>query len=170
MPNQIAFYPQTSGGSSTMSLIQSITATSEASVTFSAIPQTFKNLKLVCNYSLASGTNLVMTLNSVTTSTYSFGLMFADANTAVASSGSSQPYIEIAGFQGLVVLDIPNYAATPSFGVQSIGTFSQTGGALFTGTCSGSNAGITSVTSITLSEISGTALFVAGSLFELYGY
>lgn len=165
--NPIVEYPQSGG----MQLIQKITATAVASVTFTAIPQGFNNLRLVCNFGITSGANLVIVFNGDTANHYGFGLNFNSNGTPSASANFSltQPQGIIGGAVGSAIVEIPSYANAPQ-GVTTVGTFAAiTASSNLGGTANVTWTG-TDVTSITLKDSGGSALFVAGSTFTLYGY
>jgi hypothetical protein len=163
-----------------MQLIQSITTTVEPSVTFSSIPDTYKNLRLVCNFAISGGdgTALVANFNGDSTSGhYAYGESAQVEGTYQALQSASTTYIRIAPAIGTVaVLDIVRYNAggiptLNNFGVSLTGTFIAAG--IGADTYSGSLSGTwidDTVTSITLSEAGGTDNFYAGSTFDLYGY
>jgi hypothetical protein len=137
-------------------------------LTFSAIPQGFSNLRLVGNFS-SSGDNLVLGFNGdVTNGHYGWGLVFQNAGAAAAAANETAASIFIAASAGAVDVAIPGYAAAP-FGLPVTGTFSQV--TIGSATLSGSSGGLwtgADVTSLTLSLNNGAAL-AAGSVFSLYG-
>jgi hypothetical protein len=157
----------------TMTLIQTITATAVNSLTFSAIPQTYKHLRLVCNYSMSTGNNLAINFNGDTTAAhYAYGLIEQiTGSNQITQSDSSTHALLGPIVPTVAVLDIVRYAGASVTGVQLTGTFSSAtiGSDTYTGTIGGAWIG-TDVTSIALTEAAGAALFTVGSTFDLYGY
>jgi hypothetical protein len=170
MPNQIAFYPQSSSGGGAMQLIASTTVASpQFGVTFSAIPQTFKNLKIVGAFQdNGSTSNLTVQFNGDTAAHYSYSYIFNAAPTATAAQvGAQTSSIVAIGLVGSLVLDIPSYVAN-ALGVTYFSSQSSNSGSSVMATCAGSWSN-TGITSITVVDSSG-AQFAAGTTFTLYGY
>jgi hypothetical protein len=142
-----------------------------ASITFSSIPQTYTNLKLLGNFLITSGANLAITFNGDSTAAhYAYGLGFLNNGTPGGTQSQSSTHALIGASGGAVSVEIPSYTAgiaggvnfTDSFSTMAIGSESLTGygGGLWNGT---------DVTSLTLADSGGSALFTAGSVFSLYG-
>jgi hypothetical protein len=145
-----------------MTLIQEIVlATSETSVTFSAIPQSFTNLRLICNIDSAEASEaaLNMTFNGDTTTAH-YGY--------IQSTGSvgSEPFIGVASTGvGINDITIPNY--TSSFPKRAVGVGNDPSLLITTGmgwTTDGTGA----ITSITINT-QNVANMLTGSTFSLYG-
>lgn len=167
MPNQIAFYPQTTGGTGGLTLIsKQVVSSAVAAVTFSAIPQAFTNLKIVGNFNITGGSLLAVAFNG-STSTYSFGLSYANVNTPAALSGTNTVGCVVAANVGSIVIQVPFYTASP-LGINVTGTFSSSSAS--NGASGGCLASATSVTSVTLQDVGGIATFATGSTFALYAY
>lgn len=204
MPNQIAFYPQSSGGgglpvataagqvptstgagttytaqtpSSGMALISNqVLASPAATVTFSSIPQTFTNLKLViqASASTTAGFNaLLLQFNGDTAAHYQWQELFGAAGSPGAStSGGLVTSVQLGNLSdttssiigGATEITVPNYAGTVfnksllSFtqgdqtAVMSVGGWSST-------------AALTQIQFL----LGSAGNFVTGSTFSLYG-
>lgn len=86
--NPIVAYPLSSGGSGTTPgqvLIQNQTVSAVASVTFSSVPQTYKNLLVLVTGDATGADNLVVQFNADTGANYSYNLQ-------LNSNGSSAPF------------------------------------------------------------------------------
>lgn len=157
---------------------------SQTSVTFSSIPQVFRDLRMVVaakssGTTAASYDSAILQFNGVT-SGYNWNSVWAafggSANTASASSASGAQVMEVwnnlhttAG-RGLTEICIPNYATTGNYkGFTSVSGAGDGGTAgivqTYTGTLNGGTAAVTSVT-LTMN----TGQFMAGSTFNVYGW
>lgn len=154
-------------------LIAKITGSgTPTSLTFSSIPQTYQNLKLVGNFVLTGGANLAMRFNGDSTAAhYAYGLAYQQ-NTATGAVQSNSATQDIVGANdGSVSVEIPSYTA----GVGGRVTFNGQFAGFFvigSSTESGNTGGIwtgTDVTSLTLADTGGTATFTTPSVFSLYG-
>lgn len=168
MPNQIAFYPQSSSGGA-VQLIQTQTVASPvAAITFSSIPQTFKNIKIVGSFLLTGGTNLTVKANGDSTAAhYAYGLVYQAGGTVGNTNSNSASQALIGGSSGVVSLDIAAYSATlPNW----TGTFSTMviGGTPLNGSVGGSY--VNGITSLTFADAGGSVTFAVGSTFSLYGF
>lgn len=141
------------------------------SITFSSIPQTYQNLKLMGNFVLTGGANLVANFNGDSTAAhYAYGLNYENNGSTGQTASNSSTHSLIAGAQGAVEVEIPSYTAGVGGGVNFTGNFSAM--TIGSATLSGAVGGLwngTDVTSLTLADSSGTAAFTAGSVFSLYG-
>lgn len=141
------------------------------SITFSSIPQTYQNLKLMGNFVLTGGANLVANFNGDSTAAhYAYGLNYENNGSTGQTASNSSTHALIAGAQGAVEMEIPSYTAGVGGGVNFTGNFSAM--TIGSATLSGAVGGLwngTDVTSLTLADSSGTAAFTAGSVFSLYG-
>jgi hypothetical protein len=165
MPNQIAFYPQSSGGGAgSMTLIQAQTATgTPAAITFSGIPQTFSHLKLIWAGSSVSnaGTFAAVQFNGLTSGYVAQAISCATGASTSTPGGFSQTSIIVGGSEGEATF--PGYS-------QTIGSCHGTGyvdGANFV-TGGGYSGTVGAVTSISLIWFNGTD-WAAGGTFSLYG-
>jgi hypothetical protein len=169
-PNQIAFYPQTSGGGSgAISLIsEQVLGTSSATITFSSIPQTFKHLRLVIT-GTGSSTGLVYANfnGDVTVGNYDHNEMTMGFSSTISGVGGfSNPGATIGqsntnlltadamfyGYTSNVVLKAYSSQGTGNISVWSQGIWQNT-------------ASITSV----VASIAGGVNFSAGTVATLYG-
>lgn len=163
----IAQYPRTAG----MTLIQQITVgTPVAAVTFSNIPQTYTNLRLMGNYSITSGTSLALNFNGDVTNNYTWARINQTNGTPsyTFAAGSTDTKIILGSSSGGITADILNYVLG-SFRVFVNSLFSSmaVGGNSTTGTGGGMwQANFANV--ITLTDTGG-ALFATGTEFSLYG-
>ncbi len=153
-----------------------------SSVTFSSIPQTFTNLRLIIaarsDGTGASGyDNALMQFNGVTTG-YTWSTIWVTQGGAVTTTGgTAQSAMQCAEIwnshfgtagRGIVTIDIPNYSSASGLKSMQSQTAASDGGAagiqqIYSG-CSGTTAAITSIT-----VAMGTGNFIAPSMFSLYG-
>lgn len=171
---------------STVNLLSSTTlASAAASITFSAIPQTYASLMLVLAVKSAStvtgytADNAVIQVNGVTTATYTAcyienasGTSSASFVTGATSSGVGNIWNSFSGNTlgtGGVAVFIPGYSqSTFRFNSVSFSYASDAGAAgqlMFSG---GSNQTAAAITSVALKTGSGSN-FVTGSYAALYG-
>jgi hypothetical protein len=165
-------------------LSEQVLASPASSVTFSSIPSTYRNLRLVisgrCSASQTDD-GVYLQFNSDTGANYSRQYLVASvASLSAGQSVSSSSGLAIgdvscgtalANAAGSSIMDIPNYSGT-TFLKTAVGTsggVSATGGAggIRVFTFSGfwnSTAAINSI----LVQLSGGSNFVAGSVFDLY--
>lgn len=175
MPNQIAFYPQSSGGGAgSVTLISSqALSVNTSSVTFSSIPQTYTHLKLVIaskTTGTSNGASVIgITFNGDTGTNYIQNLIFNTTGTlpgAVGNTGVTSAYVGDGGTTTVTATTESTIAGyTGSLAKSCTGTsFSSLGAMLACGGWSGTAA----ITSITLTP-TGSFQFTSGSVFSLYG-
>jgi hypothetical protein len=148
-------------------------STTGAGVTFSSIPQTYKNLQIIYTAICQNGSGLGLRWNGLT-SNYSRGRLVGTANNAVGTlMAGSQVEVPMMGNVGLTTIgcgsiEFANYTASRNVNVRSfagLATTSTNGIELNGGTNSDANP----VTSITIRCEGGSNLLLAGSVFSLYG-
>ncbi len=151
-------------------------ASSQASITFSSIPQTYTDLLLVFSgrFTSGSGGDVKMEFNGVTTG-YTHRQLFGNGSTASSSSGSGA-YVGRANWSTStantftnVQIYIPNYANgnAKSYSVDSVEENNATLASqnIIAGLWTGTNA----ITSIVLTEFGGSLSFAQYSSFTLFG-
>lgn len=141
------------------------------SVTFSDIPGTFTDLRLIVTGSSSSGaSNIGVRLNGDTSSIYSRTYLFSDSGGAASSRNTGQTAMEVwysnsANERFVGILDLMSYANTSVFK---------------TGLASGSATTLlikyaclwrstAAVSSLTIFSNAGGSTFASGSTFSLYG-
>lgn len=154
-----------------------------AAVTFSNIPQNYKNLQVRMLAQETRATygvgGFTMQYNSDTGSNYSQHLLYGDGASAIAAAGASQSSM-LTGYAGTntggtfsgVIIDILDYAnvykyktSRSLFGVDLNGTVGGIGG--YVGMASGLWMNTAAITSIVLTP--SFSPFTANSRFSLYG-
>ena len=144
-------------------------SSSAASVTFSSIPGTYKDLVLVVA-GTANGSSAYLRFNSDTGTNYSFTRLYANnANAAGSYSGSTQSSMEVGGiflYQSNAILSIMNYANTTTYKtVVGRSNATQSGAANY-GASVGLWRSTSAITSVTyMADVS----MDIGSTFTLYG-
>lgn len=154
----------------TYALIESqVLGSAAASVTFSSIPGTYTDLRLVINGVISTAIDPVtINFNSDTASNYSYTLLYGDGTSAASARSANLTAIR-AGYlgtvQGITIVDIMDFSNT---------TTNKT----VIGRGSVSNWGVTAqvsmwrstaaITSINIQSLSSYN-FTAGSTFRLYG-
>lgn len=175
MPNQIAFYPQSSGGAGSVTLISTQVASGSVSSLTFTVPQTFTNLSLigVCSGVTSQG-NVAIQLNSDTGANYDTQFIVGVGNGLSASALAAQTQgflgnMSGPGFTSTVEATIPAYAKTTfakSIQAENIqAAASNVMTRIVAGIIWHSTAAITSITVIAVSA----GNFTAGSTFSLYG-
>ncbi len=162
----------------TYTLIASNTLSSAAaSVTFSAIPGTYTDL--VVRFSArdtvasVSSNGYILQLNGVDTN-QSARVLYAQGTTASSYSSTKisttggQGASSTANTFGSFEFYVPNYALTTVKQVSALGVVETNAATAWQGVAAGLWNSATAVTSITL-KYNGTADFVSGSSFFLYG-
>ena len=141
-----------------------------ASVSFSSIPQNYRDLVLVYNTTSSTATYATMRLNSDTGSNYSVVVMYAQDN-ALSSSGTYDRLYEswltmLPNSRAMAVTNIIDYSATNKHKnvLTRFNLTSNTGPFLTTTASCGRWANTAAITSITLDST-----WNAGSTFNLYG-
>lgn len=181
MPNQIAFYPQSSGGGSgAVTLISSQTlASPAATITFASIPQTFKNLwvKVSAQGSLSGPETFQMNLNGDAGNNYSSTYYYAaPAGNVVNTSASGAALAVIGAIDGNTggsTIDLHFNGYSGGFSKTWHGTSANAGGNVTNATSfllqplAGHWNSTAAITQIVFSLLLGN--FAAGSTFSLYG-
>ena len=144
-------------------------ATAQATVTFSNIPATFRDLRLVVAGTTSGGGNFYARFNGDSASNYSYVAMGGDGATASSSSATStssvlQVYTAFYTRSGVLSADIMDYSATDKHKTVLIRS-----GQVDFGTEAVVNrwASTAAVTTILLTANSVT--FSPGTVFTLYG-
>lgn len=163
----------------TYTLISSnVLASSAASVTFSSIPATYKDLVIRLS-ARADDTGLLlqMTLNSET-SFYSNILLLGNGATASSIKTGGQPYLR-AGYvnpSGSTAstfssgeIYIPNYTSTTDKAISSLGMTENNASTAYIANYANLWQTYSAITSITLDMAGSAQNFVSGSSFYLYG-
>jgi hypothetical protein len=141
-----------------------------ATVTFSSIPATYRDLILVANYSISSGQSQIQ-LNSDTGSNYSTVLMSGSTAGGAQSNSFTTTFFQIANLVGeptttrnLLTLQLMDYSATDKHKTGLIrSNNAETGGAVQAQANRWANTA--AITSFTIYN----ATFLTGSTFSLYG-
>lgn len=179
MPNQIAFYPQVSGGggSGAITLIQKqVLSVAAATVTFSAIPGTYTNLMLIVNARGTTGASQTfgVQVNGDSSALYTTLATINSAGTVsgLAISASTLGTLGVLASGGGVTAlkaTIPNYAGTTftksMLSEVSAGVGAATGALDQIVVNYGSTSAIASLTFLT----DGGSTYAIGSTFSLYG-
>ena len=141
----------------------------QTSYTFSSIPSTYTDLRLVCAMTSSAGQNTWIQLNSDTGSNYSS--TYVQGSGTAASSGrtsnSAQGYIDYAGTTGqhTVTVDLMNYSNSTTYKTWiTRGMDSATGTIAYVSMWRSTSA----VNSITIVNGAASGL-LTGSQFTLYG-
>jgi hypothetical protein len=142
--------------------------TTAATVTFSSIPGTYRDLRLIVSATNSSAsTNLRIQYNGDTATNYSFVLMNGDGsvaastnNNTVAYSYSGENYVA----ESMQIIDILDYSATDKRKTALVRNNRPGGGV----TAAASRwTDISAITSFII--FPGSSTFAAGSTFALYG-
>jgi hypothetical protein len=158
-----------------MKLIQAITLSSSAtSITFNSIPQTFTDLVIFSSARHSTATSsYVIEFNGSTTG-YARRQMFSTGAGSISSSNFTRDGVSAdsgmaANMFGNSEVYIPEYTASvnKSYQFQGVASTSPTGA--FTAYGSGTWTNTAAITSILIKPQDGTASFVTGSTFYLYG-
>lgn len=151
----------------TYELISSqVLSTSAASVSFTSIPATYRDLVLVVEASVTGGASAFLRFNSNSGSNYNYVLMRGNGSTATSSKANAQTELFI-GYnfnKGLYKISIMDYSATD----KHKSTISRTDNANQTEAFAGRWAITSAVSSITFT-LSGGESWTSGSTFYLYG-
>jgi hypothetical protein len=146
-----------------IALATTVLSSTTSSVTFSSIPNIYRDLVLVVTGQTASTAGANIQFNGDTASNYSIGFMFATSGVVQSEQYSSQGSIGIGAFQssGINVHHIMDYSATnkhktvlvrrdtPSYVVAGVGRW----------------ASLNAINSITFNAVNMTS----GTTFALYG-
>ena len=144
-----------------------------ASITFSSIPTTYTDLRVVANTLQTATTYVGLRLNSVSTNTYSYTELYGTGSSSGSARGSNitEMYLNSrvlpANTPGLVTADIFSYAGSTFKTVLS--QFSgDNNGSGFMGGVVNLSRNTTAVSSLYIYEANG-GTFAAGSTFTMYG-
>jgi hypothetical protein len=148
-------------------------STTTAGITFSSIPQTYKNLQIIYTAICQDGAGLGLRWNGLTTN-YSRGRMVGTAAGAPTTlMAGSQIEVPMMGNVGLATIgcgsiEFANYTASRNVNVRSFAGLAttSTNGIELNG---GTNSNGDPVTSIIIRCEGGGNLLLAGSVFSLYG-
>jgi len=169
------------GGSGALTRIAQtiVSGTTTTAITFSSIPGTFTNLRVVFVGQTSNGSADVLQLqfNGDAGSHYSYGAVYnAGGTTASAYNGGPATSINLGGivpttstsYPGIIELTVPLYAGTTfnkvAVGIVSVGASTNSGAQ----TDGGSWASTAAITSLTLT-LSSAGHFIAGTTATLYG-
>lgn len=140
-----------------------------ATVTFNSIPSTYTDLVLVCETSFASNAiNSVIRFNSDSSSLYSRTYLVGLTSSVITGRETNQNsipfgYIATAGQREISILQIMNYSNSTTFKTV---LSRENNGQDRTSAVVSLYRNTSAITSITLT---GSANYVAGSIFSLYG-
>ncbi len=147
-------------------------SSSEASITFNSVPNTYTDLVIVTNVKSTTTGNMTIRFNSDSSSLYSYTRLTGDGSSAASSRitdfnqlfTDSQGYFDGDNFNQAKIINIMNYSNTTTFKTCLIRSNRvQTGVDAIVGLYRSTSA----ITSILLSGNGNN--FVAGSTFNLYG-
>jgi hypothetical protein len=152
-------------------IASNVLGSSAASVTFSSIPATYRDLVLVINSAASAGVYINLRFNSDTGANYHWVVMGGDGSTTVSTSDSGADRLRIgyssypsSGNNSLQIAHIMDYSATDKHKtVLSRGNQSATGVDAVAGRWASTSA-INSVTALL-----GSGTFSVGGSFYLYG-
>lgn len=183
----IGFFASSGGSAGSYELISSslLANSTTTSVTFSSILQTYKHLQIRVTARTAStdlaAYNLWMTLNGITTATYSQHAL-KGSGTAVTSNGNPNlPHFAmgstpsngsgstVSAFSAHII-DVADYASTTKLKtMRSLAGYSAASAGTEVSLASGlATSSTNAVTSLSL-DLGGTVAFLTGSRFSLYG-
>jgi hypothetical protein len=153
--------------------IASQTLTSAASsVTFSAIPQTFRDLIIVVSATGTVDVNIFMTLNGDTGSNYTSVRMFGTGSSALSSTDSARADWRISSNAVVsstptqnYIIQVFDYAQTDKHKTGLWRANSPTAGVA---AAAGRYASTSNVTSFSMTTLNANT-YAAGSVFSLYG-
>ena len=167
---------------STYTLISSqVLGSSAASVTFSSIPQTYKDLAVSISVSTDAASNATnyfgLVINSDSSSLYSMTILQGNANSASSYSDFSYPYSEIynttttndtANTFSSVEMYIPNYKSTANKPLSNFGVGETNATTIQMQALAGLYRNSIAISSLTFTVKFGSN-FVTDSSFYLYG-
>jgi len=143
-----------------------------ASVTFSSIPQTYTDLKLICFAQLSALTWIHLRFNSDSGSNYSVNRIYGNGTTAYADRFNSQTGIDVGYLNstnfGYSEINIMNYANSSTFKTIS-NRWGSEGNSGYVLAGVGLWRNTASITTISLTPYSGGVNLNTGSSFTLYG-
>ena len=146
--------------------LASITLTESAtSVTFSGLPQNYRDLVIIWSGTLSANTGIGLIFNSDTGSNYTRSLMIGAGSSVVAATQSDNGFGEGSTTQSSNILSIIDYSAANKHKMTL--AHAAANGSLVA-LISGRWANTAPITSITLDPAS-TNTFLANSTFSLYG-
>jgi hypothetical protein len=160
-------------------IAQQTLGSAAATVTFSSIPATYKNLKLVVNArSSSANVSAVMQFNGDTATNYDWQQLYGSASTPGTTGAFGVNSIILsnisgtgatAGAAGSLECTIPDYAGTTFWkNAMTVGGYQFSSSALFALNNAGTWHSTAAINSILL-QIGGGGNFLAGSTFTLYG-
>jgi hypothetical protein len=139
-----------------------------ATITFSSISQSYRDLVLIGQGLSLSASGINIRYNGDSGSNYNQIVMFGDGGSASASSSSAQTAYQVGRFDGSTLADfqanIMDYAATDK---HKTSLHRYNSASVLTAARVGRWASTSAITSFVLSLDAGT--FAAGSTFALYG-
>lgn len=150
-----------------------VTGSTKASVTFASIPNTYRDLVLVCSIKMTVGKTLGITINSDTGSNYSAFWMRANGSTASSTTFTASQYrfmgesdnVSTSNFD-LSLTNFLDYSATNKH--KTILTRNNQTGS-FVEAIAGRWANTNAITSLLIQAVGGGSDFAIGSTFALYG-
>jgi hypothetical protein len=145
-----------------------------ASITFSSIPSTYKNLQIRGIASTGAGGYIKVTFNGDTGANYSWHEIYANGSTVTAAGGGSKNFIiadevltATASVYGAFVMDILDYTNTnKNKTLRNLGGQDSNGSGYVVPT-SGAWYNTAAITSITITPVSGS--FASNTNIALYG-
>ena len=140
-------------------------ATASLSVTFSNIPQNYRDLVLVWSGSCSANTGLGVIFNSDTGSNYTRTLMIGNGSTTVVATQTDNGFGETGTSQSNNIFNIMDYSATDK---NKIVLVRVNANGNFVAANVGNWANNSAITSVTLDPAS-TNTFSANSVFTIYG-
>lgn len=157
--------------------IQTVTATAgQSAVTFSSIPATYTDLKIVMNYRSNTGiAGSSIQFNGDTATNYSETYLTGNGTATSSAKYTSGNYIQV-GWQGWATTTIPNlntvdifsYAGSTNKTVLITESSDRNGSGSVTRAV-GLWRSTSAITSIVINENAGGGNYAAGSTFTLYG-
>jgi hypothetical protein len=158
-----------SGGAVTLIEEKSVSVATPT-LDFTSIPGTYKHLRLIATFKMASSQQPQLRFNGDTAANYSYGHLYTNgavAPTSAASSSTSLIPITVASADWIQIgLDIPYYADTTVH--KGIHGTVYAHGVMFGGLMGGRWNQTTAVNAINIFN-GGSANFIVGSRFALYG-
>lgn len=165
-------------GAVTLISQQTVTGSAAATITFSSIPGTYKNLRIVYLAAGTTGSNMLMTFNSDSGAHYDRQQLRAyDISTLAAEALANTTAVlamignTTAGNIGAGEAVFPNYAGTvlhKSYMTMGYSKFAATTGQVSVGLYGGAWRSTAAITTITLTMDGGSS-YAIGSSFTLYG-
>ena len=145
-------------------------ASSQSSISFTAIPSTYKHLQIRMSYLSSLSDNSHMRFNSDTGSNYAWHELYGSGSVAGAQAGASASFVKVGYAEvnpGVAVIDILDYADTSKYKTVRSLNGSDNNGSGYVLLRSGLWQSTSAITSINIYPNSGT--ISANSTFALYG-